>query len=111
MKTDNELIAEFMGIDFTAKDAYLQYPPPICKRFGQYDKSWDWLMSVVIKCHEVGDAKEKECDANNTDDLDDPAGWRSWNYRRVALSTDINRVYSNVLLFIKWYNSQSSKPE
>lgn len=112
MKTDNELIAEFMGYyfqqdRFTRPDGQYTHKEDGHGLFVEemkYDTSWDWLMPVVIKCHEVGDAKEREFpEAKN---LDDPTGWKAWNYRRVGLSTNIEQVYKNVILFIKWYNSQ-----
>jgi hypothetical protein len=62
-------------------------------------------MPVVIKCHEIGDAKEKEFPESKG--LDDSTGWKAWSYRRVGLSTDINQVFKNVVTFIEYFNQQS----
>jgi hypothetical protein len=103
MKTDNELIAEFMGIDFTTKDAYLTYPPPICKRYGRYDQSWDWLMPVVEKINSIEGVSyiiEGKC-----------AMEIGRNGARLAFQTTdsmIETVYNTVIQFIKWHNSQST---
>lgn len=61
-KVDNELIAEFMGIDFTSPDAYSTYPTPLCKRFGEYDRSWQWLMPVVDKIIKIRCAPDSKVD-------------------------------------------------
>lgn len=97
MKTDNELIAEFMG--GWNKD-------PHTRKYGiniphmknqwwdidelQYDKSWDWLMPVVAKIAEYrlvyGEETAKVCD------------------RKVVIGHKY--LYAKVVEFIKWYNEQ-----
>lgn len=130
-KTDNEIIAEFMGLKLDRATSggnrlwNMHGLPDFCNQIGisenrlrvfyasdlEFDKSWDWLMPVVVRCHELGDAEEQKFP--EAKDLDDPTGWKAWSYRRVGLSTDINQVYTNVVNFIKWYNSQdtSSQPK
>lgn len=56
MKTDNELIAEFMGHTFMAKytaTERLAFKEPLGKSWGHepfdYAKRWDYLMPVVEK--------------------------------------------------------------
>jgi len=106
MKTKNELIAEFMGFSVVKKMPQAGAPEArfILEKNLKYHTSWDWLMPVVIKCHEIGDAKEKEFPESKH--LDDPTGWKAWSYRRVGLSTNIQQVYKNVITFITWLNLQ-----
>ena len=40
---DNKLISEFMGVKY----------PMLKGSELQYHTSWDWLMPVVAKCHEI----------------------------------------------------------
>ena len=42
--SDNEMIAEFMGVDYVDIDTYLESNKEL-----QYHTSWDWLMPVVSK--------------------------------------------------------------
>ena len=120
--SDNELIAEFMGM-WTRRiqlreneDEQNVWVHGDHKDFSsgywevdelQYHTSWDWLMLVVEKCNEIQWAKEKEFpDYKN---IDDATGWRAWSYHHVGLSTNIEQVYKNVVRFIKWYNQQERK--
>lgn len=111
MKTDNELIAEFMGFEFHPS-VHGEYP---------YAKSWDALMPVVEAIEET----EEPADL-------DPQKGTVWPYQVEILSrsvvqiidnrTDeaivsidnqkgklskIESVYQAVVEFIKWYNSQN----
>lgn len=97
MKTDNELIASFMGLPLT-KDV---------KNFGnsdwhkepfqkwRYNTSWDWLMPVV----------QKTFDTEFNDDFEQ---WQKLNskIREALLLISIEAVYSSVVDFIKWHNQQ-----
>lgn len=110
-KTDNEIIAEFMGLPLTKQLPQFSSVGPkkwttVPFQRWKYHESWDWLMPVVVRCHELGDAEEQKFP--EAKDLDDPTGWKAWSYRRVGLSTDINQVYTNVVNFIKWHNSQDT---
>ena len=107
--TDNELIAQFMGLPLTKKSlSFVNTGHDIEIPFmrWKYHEEWNWLMDVVIKCHEIGDAKEKQFPEDKN--LDEPTGWRAWSYRRVGLSTNIEHTYKNVVNFIKWYNATRS---
>jgi len=87
MKTDNELIAEFMEVPDSAVP---------------YDTSWDWLKPVIDK---IG-ALRIEYDINKTD--------KDYEINRMAnrlvcnlpITYDLDRVYDGVVEFIKWHNSQ-----
>ena len=72
--------------------------------WAKYHVDWNALMLVVIKCHDIGKEMEKKYFAKDSD-LDDPSGWRAWNFRRVSLSTSIETTYRSVVAFIQFYNS------
>src|SRR5260221_507927 len=105
MKTDDEIIAEFMGwtIDntFPDKDTVYRLGGRIeLKTTFKFATSWDWLIPVVEKTRVISNTAHKEL--HEAHDLNDPNGWRSWSYRRVNLTTDISAVYRQVIEFIKW---------
>ena len=102
---NNKLIAEFMGgkekkqsplfgksfieIDTTNMDCYVSLPKYTNPKALKYNKSWDWLMPVVVKCfdeHEV-----------YSDDL-------NFKLNDALLETNIESLYKAVVEFIKWYN-------
>jgi len=98
MKTENKLIAEFMGMEeerhtdgrylFTTD---LEEEKGIDTRFTEelyFHISWDWLMPVVDKM--------------NTTEL-----WEEYDISYLAtylVSTDINATYNAVVEFINEYN-------
>jgi hypothetical protein len=101
MKTNNELIAEFMpnmmkaestmdmGIEQWLDDDGEYYLPEELR----YHESWDWLMPVVEKCLQVlGDSKESEQFYQGIHD----ALW----------DINIKTTHEAVVQFIKWYNQQ-----
>jgi hypothetical protein len=103
---DNELIAEFMGLESGYMGVGIMY------RWGtmsykpealQYDTSWDWLMPAVEKIESleftfVIDNNE----ANILSDVDCDKGLLILK----QYPTKIQSVYAAVVEFIKWYNSQ-----
>jgi tetrahydromethanopterin S-methyltransferase subunit H len=96
MKTDNELIAEFMSLrknDAYSFVMYLKDGVWFDSGSMRYNTSWDWLMPVVTKCWQI--AKEKDyCSAYMLADLD---------FQYVAFG-DIEKSYQAVVEFIKSYN-------
>lgn len=68
-----------------------------------FHSDWNLLMSVVKKCHTI--SVEKQNQYPDEKGLDDPAGWRSWSYRYIKLSTDKEKVHEAVYQFIQWYNN------
>jgi|SRR6478609_6543460 len=90
--TDNEKIAKFMG---------RQLSPA----FAECMPDWNTLMPVVEKIEQVIKDKLKELGPEITE-LDDPKGWRAWDYRRVHLTTNIKHVYEETVEFIDWYETQ-----
>jgi hypothetical protein len=97
--TDNELIAEFMGINFNSKEAYERWAPPICKKYGRYDTSWDWLIPVVEKIHFVAPVEVREI---NNESLS--------IFEFGSICIPIEDVYNAVVEFIKWHNSTKERP-
>lgn len=109
MKTDNELIAEFMGMHSKYFQVYSnQLEEVIWFREGEdfpscyfriielmYHSSWDWLMPVIDKIRSIGYrvnidfGKITQCAISNIDPM----------MHVVELS-----VYKTVVEFIKWYN-------
>jgi hypothetical protein len=130
-KSDNELIAEFMGVpqindngvivwDYqaTGKKIYC-----LESKYLHYDTSWDWLMPVVQAIEDL-----EEPHPSN-----DPTKGTVWPYQVEILSRSvvqiidnrndeslvlvddqdprkIDSVYKAVVAFIKWYNSQKVNP-
>lgn len=107
-KTDNELIAEFMGFTYaeTPQDRFWNGPDkPFATIYDwqyhtnhleNFQTSWDWLMPVVEKIANL------YVDSNHD---------RYWvkavnDLRMPILSTTLGFVYKAVVEFIKWYNSQ-----
>lgn len=89
-------------------------PPGIytdhCVEMLKYDKSFDWIIPVAVKCHTVQKEMERKTsnetpqERYNPKDLDDPTGWRAWSCRYVHISTDIQNINKRVIEFIKFYN-------
>jgi hypothetical protein len=93
-KTDNQIIAEFMGLD-SFKDSLaslhqgnINVDVDLYKQ-SQYHSSWDWLMPVVEKCFN----KQEEV----SDDL-------SFKLNDALLETNIESLYRVVVEFINQYN-------
>ena len=106
-KTENELIAEFMGAtDYIHENSHLPYlyfpvrphdRANTIYRVGslRYSTSWDWLIPVVEKITPI--AKE--------------VGQQAWFDIKYSLTdARIDLVYRRVVEFIKWYNSQKPLP-
>jgi hypothetical protein len=112
MKTDNELIAEFMGAEFIRKhdyfnpnkiqehwiikgNAYNQYRDDTKYWYTEpqlrYREDWDWLMPVVKKIRPLWCKNQEEAAAN---------------MMAAMFDGDIEITYRYVLEFIKWYSLQ-----
>jgi len=107
MKSDNELIAEFMSkkvryagtvLYLTDEDGYIDYVDGP----GVYwpDRDWQQLMPVVEKIENLGISTKIECDGIST----------QVTIRQICVwenpSSKIEKVYKAVVEFIKWHNSQ-----
>jgi hypothetical protein len=103
VKTDNEIIAEFMGA-VRRDNGYINIPIPetgiiisnTCFKFIDELKcyqTWDWLMPVV---------------GNITETKPMNQAWYDVKYH--LLDANIKVVYQRVVEFIKWHNQQSNAP-
>lgn len=92
-KTDNELIADFMGLKISKgvlgdSRIYYEVSDSVISTISdfKYHSSWDWLMPVVQKINQL---KPKN----------------DFFYGQFVLKANIEKVYKSVVEFIKWYNS------
>ncbi len=109
MKTDNAIIAEFMGGIYYPKGDCWEFPVRMGVIGGamkcnpvhiRYDTSWDWLMPVVEKIDQMKPLA-----------MDRQSSFLRVEYSRVLglpINSSIQKVYGFVVEFIKWYNSQPS---
>ena len=127
MKTDNELIAEFMGAEFVNDDLdnfpngyYINHREMLPSWF-DYDNSWDWLMPVVEKIRTL-EYSNALYGGNWTDMIFDETcvicefpqayfGDKGKIVNRCSEiiacqsgNTMIEATYKAVVEFIKWYN-------
>lgn len=129
MKTDNELIAQFMDYVINPVDGGLTFSKLEDVEYigdqvyGEwhcidlFEKSWDWLMPVVEKINEpeVVNGKLIRSPADVTifykacsikfspdEDFEDAEEYE----RQISANSKIDAVYASVIGFIKWYNSQ-----
>lgn len=109
-KTDNELIAEFMGGTFEERE-FMTYGG---KRSGKwtflngkwcyddqldYNTSWDWLMPVVAKMLDMSLGKA----------VSDQFVERVLEFSGTSILYPLPGVYKKVVEFIKWYNQHNLK--
>lgn len=99
-KSENELIAEFMGYKLIGVWPTGKYwedghgTHGIKSNEFKYGTSWDWLMPVVQKITPI--AKQLGQQA-----------WFDVTYRLVEV--DINNVHKKVVEFIRWYNNSQTE--
>lgn len=122
--TDNELIAEFMGLPFmsdpetapfahldglsrgTTYAAYGNRDRYKLVRDMAYDKSWDWLMPVVEKISKISTGDD-DFYYPRTFAMRDADGNFIFRFNRHPLYTAktlIEVTHAAVVEFIKWYN-------
>jgi len=108
MKTDNELIAIFMG--FTPQKSSLGNTythPDLMGVYGgtgmkfKYDTSWNWLMPVVEKISKIS---RNDYDGQARKDIQ----YLKQIWANTPFYVSIERAYELVVEFIKWYNSQKN---
>ena len=115
-KSDNELIAEFMGNRklVTRDDGMwiIGGQGMLMPNNFEYDTSWDWLMPVVEKIESIGDFQ-----------ISIYTSWKGLNEKDGAAcritgsglafgilhahGKRIDMTYKSVVEFIKWYNTQT----
>ena len=111
MKTDNELIAEFMGFKPYHDSRYGEMWPDPSRKDNPvvmamlYEKSWDWLMPVVEKIATINPVQQVSVSTLKT------RIWFSVSSKESFIEAQgksmINKCYNTVVEFIKWYNQQS----
>jgi hypothetical protein len=133
MKTDNELIAEFMGLPRTGEPdskSFVTRKGNTHLNSLEYHTSWDWLMPVVEKIHKsktfipwhsnepmgvMISIHPNACSFN----LPDPS--EGYDYvegcyeapslycHNAFMKDTLTCVYECCVHYIKWYNSQEQK--
>lgn len=99
--TDNELIAEFMGLSIVKEHGkkYWSYNELFLQSETlDFDRSWDWLMPVIHKIYalyEDFDIKSIKDENLFLDVLDNPVKYPIYD------------TYHKVVTFIKWHNEQT----
>lgn len=100
MKTieNNKLFAEFMAKRGDWRAQYLLgggFGVRVSARYGDYHKSWNWLMPVVSKINKIHSNKM----------IPDPAGINAFmihfKLRNAVANCDITETYSLVVEYIK----------
>ena len=98
---NNKLIAEFMGHHTYESNGYIMISYSDCNertlQDTHYHTSWDWLMPVVVR---LFDDEYNEFDG--ADDL-------SFRLNDTLLETNLDSLYSIVVLFINAYNKTIKK--
>lgn len=110
MKTDNELIAEFMGVLSLSEtglwDIHKTGKLIYCVRSNElkYDTSWDWLHPVLEKIEEqLNDLKDEYCIVPvSEDDYSHP-----WE---MPMTTRIGDAYATAVNLIKFLNANQQQP-
>jgi hypothetical protein len=107
-KSDNEIIAKFMGSKPYNDGRYgIMWPDPTNENnvgFGlQYNTKWDWLMPVVEKIASLMPSikipEDLEALKNGTHGSEPYVDVIS-----LSISSPISEIYEAVVKFIKWHN-------
>lgn len=114
-KSDNELIAEFMGVR-VGIDTYSWRPgclEPIKAEHLAYDREWGWLMPVVEKISKMptNDSEDDDTFYPRTFGMPDADGRPMFRFNRfhlITAGTLIEAAHSAVVEFIKWYNQSNN---
>jgi predicted TIM-barrel fold metal-dependent hydrolase len=108
MKTNNELIAEFMGLPLTKQELEFSgdrkfKTVPFQK--WKYHESWDWLMPVVEKIESLGFIFTIHSDAGYIG-----KHWYKGNIPHFGNVSEnkITATYNVVIQFINWYNENKN---
>ena|SRR6185436_10170478 len=113
MKTENELIAEFVGFEIIqAEKSFPLYLNPhtnswVTKNDLRFNSSWDWLMPVIERIDSLMPPIKMPQDLNALKE-GNHGSEKFMDVIAVPLNTPITEVYKSVVEFIKWYNTQKS---
>ena len=88
---NNKIIAEFMGVSKSKIDANGQVLNFENSKYNTYNSDWNWLMEVINKLTTLNEFQDYEFKS---------LFWDTF------CQLDIEEVYTQVVLFIEWYNEQ-----
>jgi hypothetical protein len=94
--TDNELIAEFMGLDIDGKSVTDGIQEITLDKL-KYSSSWDWLMPVVDKIKVIYVTHKTFPDREFQKVLDS------------KITVSIEKIHERIVHFIKWYNEYEQR--
>ena len=100
-ESDNELIAEFMGM------AKIPINDKENQSYPLYDVSWDWLMPVVEKIESLGYETEIKYDQSIFVRIG-AGGYENQTQFMSDGRTKIEATHKAVVEFIKWYANQQT---
>ena len=135
MKTENKLIAEFMGAQILSpntKYSMVQYPLDVTTKTPfqhretykqlihskdlEYDSNWSWLMPVVEKIESLKAKSGKNYQVtikSDTCSITDPEFFMKgaeyyslFEVARIGVDNKIDTCYLTIIQFITWYNQQ-----
>ena len=95
----NKLIAEFMGHGGGISDEWNNKAAP-------YNLEWFWLMNAVEKIKDIDNEANIE-DAALLDMFKKEHEGTGDNIFETSIFCHLEEVYNRVIVFIKWYNTQS----
>lgn len=106
METNNELLAEFLGIEMTTDGiSQLYYTEDrSLRQIPKFQTDWNWLMQVVEKIEGLNFAIKVVVN----EALIFCEDWQSLDYIYAREKTKIKAVYNACVEFIKWYNNESN---
>ncbi len=120
-KTDNELIAEFMGMKYRkgygplTGETYdeVKQTPNANWQIAYFHKSWDWLIPACNKAFQICMTDKRVQEAFRHDDSALVRFCMKSMFAKSDITglMEINPVYLKLLDFIKFYNSLTPSPE
>jgi hypothetical protein len=113
---NNKLIAKYMNLlpEKNMENTLTPYLINGTYTNSRYNFCWNWLIPVVEKINNICDNKSRELSNNVRKQLtalhpfEDSECWQSWSSYTITLTTDISKVYQQVIKFINWYNKHNN---
>ena len=122
MEENNKIIAEFMGFTFEKNLGYydnemlleqIVYEQQNGNCFNEllFDKSWDWLMSVIEKIRNNHFVTNVNYNTGGDFIIEGLTSTEVLNIiiNREDFKSDLEMCYFGVVEFIKWYNQNKEK--
>lgn len=107
MKTENEILADFIGKRLPKSSSDQQWQFPFCdgyfptEKTMKFDTSWDWVMAVVYKISELWVPAAE-------DGFQKSINLRIHKISKIQLTSHIQQVKKELVVFVKWYNDQKN---